>query len=234
MRTRFFWMFWLGLLAWPPLVWAARPFMTDDARLTTAGSCQLESWSRRFSDRTEFWALPACNPSGRLEITAGGAALRDAPGAHSADAVLQVKTLFKTMSPNGWGAGVALGQVRHSPHSALDLAQGQNYIYVPVSVSFLDDRWVSHTNLGWARDRATGRDQSTWGTGLEYQFHPRWMWIAETFGQDRQKPLWQTGLRYQWLPGLLQFDATWGAPRGQGTSQNWLSLGVRWTPEKFP
>ena len=26
--------------------YAARPFMTDDARLTTEGSCQLESWAR--------------------------------------------------------------------------------------------------------------------------------------------------------------------------------------------
>ena len=26
-------------------VWAARPFVTDDARLTTAGSCQIESWT---------------------------------------------------------------------------------------------------------------------------------------------------------------------------------------------
>lgn len=234
MWMRIVWMALLGLLWGPSLAWAARPFMTDDARMTTAGSCQLESWTRRSADRTEQWALPACNPTGRLEITAGGAALRDTQGGHGADAVLQVKTLFKTMSPNGWGVGMALGQVRHSPHHASDLAQGQTYAYVPVSVSFLDDRWVSHTNVGWARDRAHGRDQFTWGTGLEFQFNERWMWIAETFGHDRQKPLWQTGLRYQLLPGVLQLDATWGAPQGQRWSQNWMSLGLRWTPQKFP
>jgi len=60
------------VLCWPAVAWAARPFMTDDARLTTGGSCQLETWSRRYSDRSEFWALPACNPTGNLEITAGG------------------------------------------------------------------------------------------------------------------------------------------------------------------
>ncbi len=50
---------------------AARPFVTDDARLTTAGSCQLESWTRFYADSTEVWALPACNPTGNLELTLG-------------------------------------------------------------------------------------------------------------------------------------------------------------------
>ncbi|NCV70156.1 MAG: hypothetical protein EBW55_05505, partial [Betaproteobacteria bacterium] len=44
------------------LAHAARPFVTDDARLTTAGSCQLESWTRvnrasKPSARSEeYWA----------------------------------------------------------------------------------------------------------------------------------------------------------------------------------
>ncbi len=238
MFSRFVLMLLLGLLWGPSWVLAARPFMTDDARLTTAGSCQLETWSRRDANRTELWALPACNPTGNLEITVGAAAYRETHNAQSADTVLQVKTLFRPMTPNSWGAGVALGQVSHRPHTASDLAQGQTYAYVPVSVSFMDDRWVSHTNVGWARGRVSGRDQFNWGMGLEYQINHRWMWIAETFGNDRQKPFWQTGLRYQVLPGLLQIDATWGAPvdapQGQKSSQQWLSLGLRWTPTKFP
>jgi len=197
--------------------------MTDDARLTTAGSCQLESWTRRYSDRSEFWALPACNPTGNLEITAGGASFSGANQAQSTDAVVQIKTLFKSMPTNGWGAGVASG-----------MSQGQTYLYVPVSMSFGDGRWVTHSNVGWARDRASGQDQLTWGMGLEVQLHQRWMWIGETFGNDRQKPFWQTGLRYQVVPDRFQIDATWGAPQGLKSSQNWLSFGLRWTPEKFP
>jgi hypothetical protein len=208
--------------------------MTDDARLTTAGSCQVESWSRRYSDRSETWALPACNPTGNLEITAGGASLREADQGPSADALLQIKTLFKTMPANGWGAGLALGLVRQRPHAQSGPAQGQTYLYVPVSVSFADGRWVTHTNLGWARDPANGQDQMTWGMGLEAQLHRRWMWIGETFGNDRQKPFWQTGLRYQVVPDRFQIDATWGAPQGLRSTNNWLSFGLRWTPENFP
>jgi hypothetical protein len=208
--------------------------MTDDARLTTAGSCQLESWSRRYSDRSETWALPACNPTGNLEITAGGASLRGADKTQSTDAVVQIKTLFKSMPTNGWGAGVALGHVRHHPSVPSLVDQGQTYLYVPVSMSFSDGRWVTHSNLGWSRDRANGQDQLTWGMGLEVQLNRRWMWIGETFGNDRQKPFWQTGLRYQVVPDWLQIDATLGAPQGLRSSQNWLSFGLRWTPEKFP
>ena len=234
MRMRLNRMTLLGLLLAPTLTWAARPFMTDDARLTTAGSCQLETWIRRDANRTEQWALPACNPTGRLEITAGGAALRDAAMGYSVDALLQVKTLFKTMPANGWGAGVALGHLRHRSHELAGVAQGQTYLYLPVSVSFGEGRWVTHTNVGWSRDRANGQDQLTWGMGLETQLHPRWLWIGETFGNDRQKPFWQTGLRYQLVPELLQIDATWGAPQSLRSSHNWLSFGLRWTPEKFP
>lgn len=234
MMMRFIGIVLLGLSSMPTLVLAARPFMTDDARMTTAGSCQLESWTRRYTDRTEVWALPACNPTGSLEITAGGAAFREAHAGQSADGVVQVKTLFKTMAPNGWGVGLAIGQVRHRPHSRPDLAQGQSYAYVPLSVSWMDDRLVGHTNAGWARDRASGRDQFTWGAGLEYQIGDRWMLIGETFGNDRQPPFWQTGVRYQVLPNLLQVDATWGAARGGISASHWLSLGLRWTPEKFP
>jgi hypothetical protein len=208
--------------------------MTDDARLTTAGSCQVESWTRRYSDRSEIWALPACNPTGNLEITAGGSSLRGADQAQSTDTVLQVKTLFKSMSAVGWGAGVALGHVRHRPNAPAGGDQGQTYLYVPVSVSLAEGRWVTHSNLGWSRDRASGQDQLTWGMGLEVQLHRRWMWIGETFGNDRQKPFWQTGLRYQVVPDRFQVDATWGAPQGLRSSSNWLSFGLRWTPEKFP
>ena len=66
--------FFLAMLIAVPAgsAWSARPFVTDDARLTTAGSCQLETWTRMYRDSTEFWALPACNPGGNLELTAGG------------------------------------------------------------------------------------------------------------------------------------------------------------------
>lgn len=56
---------------------AARPMITDDARLTDAGACQVESWVHIHGNQHEFWALPACNPGGNLELTLGGALAYD-------------------------------------------------------------------------------------------------------------------------------------------------------------
>lgn len=233
MLTKFF-LFGLSVLAcWHGRVEAARPFMTDDARLTTAGSCQLESWTRRYQDRTEYWALPACNPTGNLELTLGGGHFRDPQQGKSQDQVVQVKTLWKQMTPHGWGGGIAIGQFRHPSDASGPNNLGNTFAYVPLSASFMDDRLVSHANLGWSRDRQSRLDQFNWGAGMEYQATERWLLIAETFGDDRQKPFWQSGVRFSILPGVFQVDATRGA-QWHGSSRNrWLSLGLRFTPEKL-
>lgn len=212
---------------------AARPFMTDDARITTAGSCQLESWTRRYSDRTENWALPACNPTGNFEITAGTGHFHSDRVSHSNDYVLQGKTLLRPLETNDWGWGVAVGVVRHPSRYPGPNQLGNHYIYLPLSASTLDDRVVVHANLGWTSDRQTRQSSTTWGGGVEYWVHPRWMLIAEAFGDDRQKPFVQTGLRLSVVPGLLQIDATRGTqPNGLG-QKSWMSFGLRYTPDKL-
>jgi len=212
---------------------AARPFMTDDARITTAESCQLESWTRRYRHRTENWALPACNLGGNFEITAGGGHFHADGAPHSSDHVLQGKTLLRPLEANGWGLGVALGGVHHPGRQPGSKPLGNHYLYLPLSVSTLDDRVVVHANLGWVRDRQTRLSSTTWGAGMEYWVHPRWMLIAEAFGDDRQKPFVQTGLRLTLIPGLLQIDATRGTqPHGVGQT-GWTSFGLRYTPDKL-
>ena len=212
---------------------AARPFMTDDARLTTEGSCQLESWVRRYADRQEFWALPACNPGGHFEITLGGARFKDDGQASSSDQLLQFKTLLRPLTTNDWGWGLALGTVRHPSDVSDPDNLGSHYAYVPVSVSMQDDKLVLHLNLGWSRDKAKRRDQTTWGVGAEYGLSERWMAIAETMGDDRQKPFVQMGLRLSIVPGVLQLDATVGSQPGQPVPGRWHSFGLRYTPDKL-
>lgn len=59
------------------------------------------------------------------------------------------------------------------------------------------------------------------------------MLIAESFGDDRQKPFVQTGVRFSVVPGLLQFDATWGSQAHNGPRAPWMSFGLRYTPDKL-
>src|SRR3954452_18959027 len=88
---------------------AARPLITDDARIVDGKSCQLETWRRRNQDSTEYWALPACNPTGNAEITMGGALVSEAGELHTSDVQAQVKALFKTLEANGWSIGLVVG-----------------------------------------------------------------------------------------------------------------------------
>ena len=86
---------------------AARPMITDDARLTDAGACQMETWVHIHQDEREFWALPACNPGGNFELTLGGAlAYTDGQKQHGA-LLVQGKTLIKPLTTNSYGIGLA-------------------------------------------------------------------------------------------------------------------------------
>lgn len=209
---------------------AARPFVTDDARLTTAGSCQLESWTRLYKGSQEAWALPACNPSGNLEFTFGGGRARNEGEKSTADYVLQAKTLWRPLRTNDWGAGLAVGTIRHPEISPGPNLLGNTYAYLPLSVSIRDDVMILHTNVGWLKDRATRQDRLTWGVGAELQLSPRLLTIAEAYGDNHARPYWQLGSRFAIVPDLLQVDATVGQQfSGPGTTR-WISFGLRLTP----
>ena len=207
----------------PSLADAARPMITDDARLTDEGACQVESWAHIHGNQHEFWALPACNPGGNLEFTLGGALAYDGNRPESGAAVIQLKTLFKPLETNGYGMGLAAGYATQpgSAHS------GNPYFYVPVSFSLLDDRVVFHTNLGYTRERENQENRLTWGLGSETQLTDRTWLIAESYGQDKGHPFFQVGIRHWIVPNRMQIDTTYGSQFGAINDQHWFSIGLR-------
>ncbi len=229
-------MFKLGLLCLlfglAPATWAARPFVTDDARLTLAGSCQMESWTRLYRGSTEVWATPACNPTGNLEFTVGGglAGAKGGNGEWSNDYVFQAKTLFKTLETNSWGVGIAVGTILHPKINPGPNLLGNTYAYMPLSFSLADDLVVIHSNVGWIHDKASSRDQTSWGLGSEINLNQRVTLIAENFGSSGNTPYWQTGVRYSIVPNLWQVDSTIGRQFGGNSETRWLSFGLRFTP----
>ncbi len=82
---------------------AARPMLTDDARIVDPKSCQLESWVRDSKHVTEYWALPACNVSENLEVTIGGSL--ESEGGHSsfASELYQMKSIIQPIALNQTG-----------------------------------------------------------------------------------------------------------------------------------
>ncbi|MCL1961471.1 MAG: hypothetical protein FWG56_06820 [Desulfovibrionaceae bacterium] len=203
---------------------AARPMMTDDARIVEAKACQLETWVQSNRGSTEYWALPACNFTGNLELTLGGGLTHEGGQTRTTDAVVQGKTILKPLDANGWGIGLAVGASRHP---RVNDGQRDWYAYVPASFLFRDDALAVHTNLGWLREGQTGRNRLTWGLGTETQLAGCTWLIAETFGQNRGKPLYQVGLRHWLVTDRVQLDVTYGNRFGGDMRQRWFSIGLR-------
>ena len=216
----------VALLPWGATQ-AARPMVTDDARIVDAQACQVESWVKRNPDSTEYWAQPACNFTGNLELSLGAAKGKDDHGTRTTDVVLQAKTLFKPLEPDGWGWGLAVGNVRHPAiHTSSNLV-GDLYAYVPATFSLRSDRLLVHTNIGWLHEREARRHRMTWGLGTEAQWSASTWLIAEVFGQNQGKPFYQVGLRYWLVPDHVQVDTTYGNRAGSGTQERWFSIGLR-------
>lgn len=207
-----------------PHAHAARPMIVDDARIVDAKACQLESWVKKNPDSTETWALPACNFTGNLELTLGGALTREAGQTETTDVVVQGKTLFKPPGTNGLSNGLVVGTVRHPQADARGW-----YAYVLNSFWFRDNAGVTgviHTNVGWLREGETRRDRPTWGLGAEVRLAERTWLVAETFGQGQDTPFYQFGLRHWLVQDRVQIDTTYGNRNGGG-SERWFTIGLR-------
>ena len=218
--------------ALPAPAHAARPLSTDDARIVDPRACQLESWVRRNEDRTEFWAIPACNLTGNLELGIGGSRTREAGETHTTDVQVQAKTIFKALEPNGWGAGLAVGHLRRRDDSTGGFAR-RLYGYVPLSVSFADDLAVLHVNAGLLRPAGESRHRVTSGVGAEVRLNPRLYFIPEVFHQEAGRPYFQTGFRFWIVPQRFQVDATYGDRLGGGSGRQWFSIGMRLLSPSF-
>lgn len=206
-----------------PLAHAARPMITDDARIVDDKSCQVETWLKANRDSNEYWALPSCNFTGNLELAVGGAITNAGGSSETTDLVFQGKTLFKTLEPNGWAWGLVAGTASH-PDISRKLV-GDLYAYVPLTFSFRDDRALLHTNLGWLREKEGHRDAMTWGIGGEVEVTQSTWLIAESYGENQGRPYYQLGLRYWLVHNRVQLDATYGN-RSNG-DESWFSIGLR-------
>ena len=215
-----------ALLAIAPAANAARPFVTDDARIVDKGGCQIETFYKRQErfNESEFWFLPACNPLG-VELTLGGIRLNSDVLDDTRSVVMQGKTLLKPLETNGSGFALTLGMLRTTP----DRARGVNSPYFNAigSFSFADDRVILHTNLGGIRDKVAAMARGTWGVGAEIQLSPpRWIGILETYGQRGEKPTLHTGLRIWIVPNRVQVDATMGF-QNSSPERRFHSIGLR-------
>ncbi len=201
--------------------------ITDDARIVDPKSCQLESWAQSFrGNATEYWALPGCNPLGWFELTIGGAHRSEPNREGDWRTLVQFKTLFKELEPNGWGWGISLGNLNIHPYQYRN--SNEVFVNVPISASFADDAVLIHLNLGAAHTRDISGLHFTWGLGTEIKMSERVLIIAETFGRSAESASGQLGIRFWVVPDRVQIDTTIGTRfSGSISEDRWFSVGLR-------
>src|SRR5262245_28400201 len=218
----------LALMSWCALAHAARPFVTDDARIVDPGGYQIESFIKhqRTVSENEFWFLPAWNPGSIVELTLGGFTLRNADDGNANTAIAQAKTLLRPLRANDFGLALTLGALRLETLGT-DGAAWSPFVNLVGSVSLMDDAVVVHANTGLLDDRLSDVKRYTWGLGAEIATVSRLWAIVEAYNQEGDKPSAQLGLRYWVVQNRMQVDGTLGSQHSEPRNRSWISIGVR-------
>jgi len=186
---------------------AARPMMTDDARIVDPKSCQIESWVRDSKHMTEYWAQPGCNVGENAEITIGGSLEGENGHSSFANEIYQIKSIIRPIDINQTGYSIVLGNAR-DPKRAMNKAIQDWYLNVPISYPY-NDRLVIHTNLGVTHLTDERTEKINWGLSSEYNYNERVDLISEVFNQSSNSTYFQFGLRYWLIKNRAQIDTTY-------------------------
>jgi len=207
------------------LSYAARPMLTDDARIVDAKSCQLESWVRDSKNVTEYWALPACNVSENLEVTIGGSLEGESGHSSFANELYQMKSIIQPIATNQTGYSIVLGNGR-DPKRTMNRVIQDWYLNVPISYPY-NDRLVIHTNLGVTHLTDEKTEKMNWGLSSEYNYNERVDLISEIFNQSSNSTYFQFGLRYWLIKNRAQIDTTYMNSFNHIGEDQSFSIGLR-------
>ncbi len=209
---------------------AAQPYVTDDAAILDEGACQFEIGRQVNRGSHELWLLPACNFTGNVELTLGQSRVNETGSTRNLY-VLQAKGLFtgdKDAAQSwGWVAGL-LGR----PGATGDQrAVSDVYASLLHTRTLIQDRLSISANLGTRADRNERINATTWGVIAEINLASRLLFIAETFGDDRNHALHQAGLRVVLVPRRMELDVSRGAENGSRSGTRWWTIGLRFNQE---
>jgi len=204
---------------------AARPMMTDDARIVDPKACQLESWVRDSKHMTEYWAQPGCNVGENAEITIGGSLEGENGHSSFANEIYQIKSIIRPIDINQTGYSIVLGNAR-DPKRAMNKVIQDWYLNVPISYPY-NDRLVIHTNLGVTHLTDERTEKINWGLSSEYNYNERVDLISEVFNQSSNSTYFQFGLRYWLIKNRAQIDTTYMNSFNHINEDQSFSVGLR-------
>lgn len=193
---------------------AAASLLVDDASITDANHCQLESWVRHSDAGQEWTAVPACT----LANTEWSLGMTSLPGDTRKAWALGAKRVLVERQQRHWGLAVSagVGGNLHRPRS------DDWNINLPLTLALdAHDRVQLHFNLGWASHvDLSGRTE---GVGVEVTVHRQWSLLAESARDAARHRSSQLGVRRVLWEGA-SVDLLAGRVHHQPDS-NWLTLG---------
>jgi hypothetical protein len=213
------------LLATASSVEAGQPLVTDDAAVVAAKTCQLEAWVLSADDGRAYFAQPACNFSGDLELSIGAARVRpDADGSSSLIA-LQAKTVLFSLADREWSFGMLAGAGRDTgaPHGS---SAFQAYYAKALASWYPRSDLEIDLNLGAANTYGAGTFALA-GAALQYSISDNVQLLVEAFRDEPGRGKYQVGARFIIVPDRLEAYASYGN-RFNGTADQWSAIvGIR-------
>jgi hypothetical protein len=223
----------LCVMAATPSAHAGQPLVTDDAAVVAPKTCQLETWAHWVHDAREYWAQPACNFTGNLELAIGGARTYPDTGESSSIVQLQAKTVLFPRGDGTLSFGAVVGGARdtgvphgHSPFQSYNARALMSWY--PRSDLEID------LNLGAANVYGSGTFALA-GAALQYGVTEKMQLLAEVFRDEPGPAKYQVGARYVVVPDRFEAYASYGKPFGGSASPWSVIIGIRiQTPPVFP
>ena len=207
---------------------AGQPLVTDDASIVAPGTCQLEAWWHPHRDGHEYWAQPACNFTGNLELAVGLARAYPDSDPTSSLIHLQAKTVLFPLEAGQWWFGlVASGDRDTGALHGRTAFQGFNVTGI-ASWHPRDDLEID-LNLGGSYLYGSG-SFAVAGAAVQYAVIEPLQLLGEIFRDEPGRAKFQVGFRGIIIPDRFEVYASYG--NRFGATQWFATVGIRLqTPE---
>jgi hypothetical protein len=191
----------------PPLH-AGEPLVTDDAAIVAPGTCQLEAWFHPTHDGHEYWAQPACNFTGNLELAIGLARSFAAGDPTSSLIHLQVKTARFSHDDNRWAFGV-VGSADRDTGASRGRTAFQGFNVTGLASWYPRDDLEIDLNLGASYTHGSG-SFAVAGAAVQYAPIDTLQLLGEIFRDEPGRPKFQIGTRGIVVQDRFELYASYG------------------------
>ena len=209
---------------------AGQPLVTDDAAVVAPGTCQLEAWWHPHNDGHEYWAQPACNFTGNLELAVGVARSYHDGDPASSLIHLQAKTVLFPRDDGQWSFGV-VGSGDRDTGASHGRTAFEAFNVTGLASWYPRDELEVDLNLGVSYQYGSG-SFAVAGVAIQYAPVDALQFLGEVFRDEPGRGKFQVGLRGIVVADRFEVYVSYG--NRFDATQWFATAGIRLqTPELF-